>query len=209
MLTLKIVKPDDAMDWMTFVSSLVGSIAWPVAAFAIAFLFRSQIRKLLDRLRKLSVGDNSMDFSKELEEAEDTAKAIVAESAEALPSAPNALPLPDTRTQQLIALAPAMAVMDIWKPLERKIVKLAEPLALSRMKNRDGKTVPGARIGARILLDNGVITSATYSLVRDLNELRNRAAHSEDGVGRADALRFFTLAEELDRILDAIPEISN
>jgi hypothetical protein len=34
---------DDPIGWLDFIASLVGSVAWPLAAVVIAALFRSQI----------------------------------------------------------------------------------------------------------------------------------------------------------------------
>lgn len=48
-----------AMDWLTFIASIVGSMAWPASALLIAFLFRSQIKLLLERVSSVSVGDNT------------------------------------------------------------------------------------------------------------------------------------------------------
>ncbi|WP_156359710.1 hypothetical protein [Sphingomonas sp. Leaf28] len=205
MLTLKIVKPDDAMDWMTFVSSLVGSIAWPIAAFAIAFLFRAQIRKLVDRLKKLSLGDNSLDFGERLDEAE-------AEATTALPAAapePAGIGLPDARTAQLIALSPAAAVVDAWRSIETEVKKRALPLlpqyATAAVSNHGQLAF---RAAAKMLFQAGQITASTYSLLSDLNGLRNAAAHGDD-ITAADAVRFTMLAKQAHFFLegpDVVPD---
>lgn len=197
MLELTIGKADDAMDWLTFWSSVIGSIAWPLAAFGIAFLFRSQLRKLLDRIKKLSVGDNSVDFGEKLDEAE--AEAVTAIPANAPLPAP--LPLPDQRTQQLIALSPSAAVLDSWRLIERKTLQLAEPYYSGGATNRDGKRVATFRGAVKALFDMGMITSGTYSLLHDLQQLRNAAAHNDE-VSAADAVRFTTLAAEALLLLD-------
>ncbi|WP_106640107.1 hypothetical protein [Allosphingosinicella vermicomposti] len=198
MLELKIGKPDGAMDWLTFVSSLVGSVAWPIAVFAIALLFRVQIRQLINRIKKLSMGDNSVDFGEKLDEAEAEVVTVIPEGAA---PAPTALPLPNQRTQQLIALSPAAAVLDSWRVIERKTLKMAEPFYTAGSPNRDGKRVITFRGAVKTLFEIGMITSSTYTLLLDLQQLRNAAAHYDD-VSRADAIRFTTLAEEVLRFLD-------
>ena len=49
MFELKIGVADKAMGWMDFVSSLVGSLAWPVAAVIMAAIFHKQIARLFDK----------------------------------------------------------------------------------------------------------------------------------------------------------------
>ncbi len=202
-MELKIIKPDDAMDWLTFLSSVIGSIAWPIAAFAIAFLFRSQIRKLLDRLKKLSVGDNSLDFTEKLDEAE-------ADADTALPAAlpePEGLGLPDKRTAQLIALSPSAAVLDAWRGVETEVRKLANPLVVGITTSKPRPLT--FRAAVKYLFDAGRITGSTYALLHDLQQLRNAAAHGED-VSAADAIRFTTLAKQALFFLegpDVLPDV--
>lgn len=197
MLELKIGKVDGAMDCLTFISSLIESVSWPIAAFAIAFLFRAQIRKLIDRIKKLSMGDHSVDFSEKLDEAE--AEAVTVIPAAAAPES-EGLQLPDPRTQQLIALSPAAAVLDSWRVIERKTLKMAEPFYSGTSPNRDGKRVVMFRGAVKSLFENGMISSSTYTLLLDLQQLRNAAAHNED-VSAADAIRFTVLAAEVLRFL--------
>ena len=54
MLELKIGSTDEGMGWMEFVSSIVGSLAWPVAAVIVAAIFHRQIAGLLAKVRKLN-----------------------------------------------------------------------------------------------------------------------------------------------------------
>lgn len=185
------------MDWLTFISSLVGSVAWPIAAFAIAFLFRAQIRRLINRIKRLSVGDNSVDFSEKLDEVEADAGA----GAGAAAPAANAPLLPDQRTQQLIALSPAAAVLDSWRAVERKTLSLAQSFFSTEATYRDGRPIIAFRQAVKALFKRGMISGNTYALLFDLQQLRNQAAHNED-VSAADAVRFTTLAAEALRFLD-------
>ncbi|MFL6672916.1 MAG: hypothetical protein ACJ8LG_06470 [Massilia sp.] len=55
------------MDWMEFVSSMTGSLAWPVAAVAIVYGFRDGILKRLPDLSSLTLpGGISAEFKREL-----------------------------------------------------------------------------------------------------------------------------------------------
>ncbi|MVT29174.1 hypothetical protein GO496_14535 [Acidovorax citrulli] len=41
------------MDWLTFISKLIDSIAWPVAAVLLGLIFRKKLAELLPLLRKV------------------------------------------------------------------------------------------------------------------------------------------------------------
>jgi hypothetical protein len=195
MLELKIVKPDDAMDWLTFVSSLVGSVAWPVVIFATAFLFRRPISRLIDRIKKMSIGDKSVDFTDQLDEAEVDATATM------IPNMPPASddPAIDHRTAQLANLSPTAAVLDAWGKVERKALQLAEPIVAPSSSAQWGR-IP-FRAGVKALHHHGMITAGTFNLLGDLQQLRNSAAHGGD-VTVADAIRFTTLAKQALLLLD-------
>ncbi|MGB5908051.1 MAG: response regulator [Stenotrophomonas maltophilia] len=45
---------DGLAELLTSVSTLLGAVAWPIATFLIAFIFRSSIRQLLDNVGELS-----------------------------------------------------------------------------------------------------------------------------------------------------------
>lgn len=202
MFQIIVIKADEAMDWLTFWSSVIGSVAWPMAAFGVAFLFRRQLRKLIDRIKKLSLGENSVDFGEKLDEAE-------AEAAMAIPANAPAIiapPLPNERAQQLIALSPSAAVLDTWRVVERKTLQLAEPFYSGMSTNRDGKRIVPFRAAVKALFDHGVISRSTHSLLHDLQQLRNAAAHNDE-VSAAEAVRFMTLATEVLLLLDG-PDVT-
>jgi hypothetical protein len=69
-IEVKLATAEKSMDWLQWSSSLVHSLAWPVAAVIIAFIFRDQISGLLSKIRKLSWGDKVVDFAEKLDELE-------------------------------------------------------------------------------------------------------------------------------------------
>lgn len=50
------------MDILTFLSSLINSVAWPVSAFAISFVLKKPITDLLDRLKSAKHKDTELSF---------------------------------------------------------------------------------------------------------------------------------------------------
>jgi hypothetical protein len=58
------------VDWMEFVASVVGSLAWPIAVIVAAMLFRRQVGSLLDRLRRGEVLGAKWDFGEGIADVE-------------------------------------------------------------------------------------------------------------------------------------------
>jgi hypothetical protein len=217
MVEMKIgdAKADDAMDWLTFISSIVGSIAWPIAAFAIAYLFRLQIKALLSRIKTLRMGDNAVDFGEKLEEAEAVAGAVavaepVAEATIELgpvtQQPPATRPFPTEHTVWMEnRIMPAQlrgsaeyAILAEWHKLEAEVHEIAEPLFKNSLL---GERRPPFRSVARALLAEGIISSGTHSLLVELQELRNTVVHNPQELTRVDAIRFSTLAEQAHQML--------
>lgn len=90
MLKLEVGEAEQGMGWLEFIASVVGSVAWPIAAVAIAVLFRKQIAALLNKIRTLTLGDAVVDFSEKLDKVE-TAAETAPDLAEPAPLAPRPL----------------------------------------------------------------------------------------------------------------------
>ena len=62
------------MDWLTFISKIIESIAWPVAVVSILVLFKSPFSKVFLGLTNFKYKDLSMDFKRDLVELEEATK---------------------------------------------------------------------------------------------------------------------------------------
>jgi hypothetical protein len=194
MVELKIGTADQGMDWLQWSSSIVSSLAWPVAAVVIACIFRSQIAGLLAKLRKLSWGDKVLDFADKLDRIETVSQTTTpADNEQEYPA-----PLPDMRFQQLLAISPSAAILDAWKPIELRLRDLS-----SHYDSGIGLQ-PRALTTRRVmeqLYKSGAISSGVYEMLRDLQGLRNAAAH-QDEVTSTDAIRFQAFADKVMRALE-------
>ena len=54
------------MDWLTFMSTLVGHLAWPVLILILALVFRRHVVALIPLLRELEYGKLKVTFAREL-----------------------------------------------------------------------------------------------------------------------------------------------
>ena len=176
------------MGWFEFISSLVGSLAWPLAAVAIALMFRSQIAALLAKVRKLSWGDSSVELAEQLDKVEDNSRAVE-------PSLEAAVP--DQRFQQLLAISPSAAILDAWGTVERMLYQVGTD------QNLEAKILTQPLRIMDSLARNETISPTIYEMLRDLRNVRNSAAHQQE-VTVADAIRFHDLSEKVVRALDKI-----
>ncbi|WP_157089062.1 hypothetical protein [Novosphingobium capsulatum] len=193
MLELKIGAANAGMGWMEFVSSLVGSLAWPVAAVIIAAIFHKQIAGLLAKIRKLNWGEASVELAEQLDKVED--KARVAEAEAEIPALPEPIPVvPDDRFQSLLTISPSAAILDAWKPVERRLTDLGKQHYGNELKYSVSHKV------AERLAADGHLMSSVVSMVGDMRKIRNEAAHIKE-VSVTDALRFQELATQVMSLL--------
>lgn len=184
------------MDLLDFISSLVHSIAWPLAAVAIAFIFRVQIESLLKRIRGLSWGEAKLDFSEALDKLEDDTNSITRAAA-----APGGLPgfFPqqpaqlDQRFNALLALSPSAAILETWKGVEEAL----QGLAVRHQVSYDPKRPLDLALQ---LKDQSHLTVATMALIREMRKLRDGAAHHSN-LSAADALRFQEMARQVEAVI--------
>ncbi|OYX89762.1 MAG: hypothetical protein B7X90_06530 [Novosphingobium sp. 17-62-19] len=170
-----------AEDWFSWSVSLIGALAWPLAALVIALVFRRPLLTLLARLDELSWGDKAARFAHKLDRLESEAPPALAE-----PDGPEiALTGDHGRFIKLLDLSPNAAVLDSWSRVEEALQGLA--LAHSLASTDAAKA-------SRALQQRGVLPARTVGMIGEMRSLRNAAAHNQD-ISVSDALRFRNLAK--------------
>jgi hypothetical protein len=171
MLERKMGAADKAMGWMEFVSSLVGSLAWPVAAVIIVVIFHKQIAKLLAKVRKLNWGEASVELTCQLDKVEDKAREIEAQadSLSELIAHFKDERAPDDRFQSLLAISPSAAILEVWKPVERRLIQMAKTVY-----GNDAKYLLPRRAAEKLAAD-GAITPLVVQMVQDLQRIRTES----------------------------------
>src|SRR4051794_33073976 len=53
------------MDLLQFISTMTGHLAWPLAAVLLGFMFREQVRKLLDKMKSLKAPGIEASFAEQ------------------------------------------------------------------------------------------------------------------------------------------------
>ena len=157
------------MGWMEFVSSIVGSLAWPVAAVSTAAVFRKQLREVLGtRLHKIKAGPVEMElFDRALAETEAEVDPIPAQ-------ATTAGALGDGVAGELDSIvdtAPGAAVMEAHARVERRLREILDQAGVA--DTRPG----GVRQLARTAAEKGLIPRESVRAVEGITVMRNLAAH--------------------------------
>ena len=172
------------MDWLTFISKIIDSIAWPGAVILIALIFRNEIGKLLRLIRKLRHGDLEVTFGEELEKAREESEEL---------GSPIDTPAEIIRDQELLNLAknhPPAAVIEAWKDIEKELIQLG------RRKNQLQINRPH-QVFSQMRNDNEIGPTAG-KLYQRLRSLRNKAVHQSDfKLTEGQALEYVELASNM------------
>jgi hypothetical protein len=221
MLELKIGTAESGMGWMEFVSSMTGSLAWPVALVIVAILFRTHIVGLFRRVEEIGFGGATAKLGKELDKAEQIATTIPEPPAEP-ELEPPVLPSdavesertddyrernhhdikPANRPEQyfrineetfedLLGISSSAAILEAWAPVERALHRLARNNGWT--ERRSQRTSPAGL--AEDLANKGKLPITVVTMIAELQRIRGLAAHQGEVTTR-DAIRFKRLAEE-------------
>lgn len=178
------------MDWLTFISSLVRSLAWPVFALILALLFRDQILQFGSFIKKLRAGPIEAEFEHDLEQLRSLSPGRVdVVSARAGEE--------ETFLTELAERHPSTAILEAWTRLER-----AARVLLSSQQNEDSD--PGEVSTARLpelLVRVGLIDQPQVTLYHELRRLRREVARDLDPT-KESARTYVELCRALQSLLD-------
>lgn len=180
------------MDWLQFIASIIGSLAWPAAMVLVVLLLRRAILRILPRLRRLKYGDVEAEFGEKLEEAEEEIAELPAPT-----SLPKKLDHAVQRPEDVGDFSNNSAVFVAWLSVESAILNLA------RTANALAPNMPALR-AAEILLKRDLIDQATYHAIRDLAALRNIAVHPSEArlITQEEVDRFRGIANKVAAVLE-------
>lgn len=181
------------MDWVTFLSNLIDSLAWPSVVVVAVILLRRPLAGLLPLLRHAKYKDLEFHFGQKLDELERRADdADIPETAERpawVYESPDEWTFGDY-IERLAIVSPRVAISEAWRHVE---------LALRGSAERLGKPLPRHVVGvARLLRSEGWLPRDAVGLLEDLRVLRNQAVHARDfDLDTEQAIEFSKLAERL------------
>jgi hypothetical protein len=177
-----------AMNGLEFVSSLVESLAWPVAGVTIALVLRGPIaRALSGPVKRWKAGPSGLEVEY-WEHAIEAVRAELEESPE-VGSATRALAGVDGELARLVEASPRAAVMEAFARVEGELRTLLED------EENDLERLGAMRL-ARLAHAKGAISDETMRAIERMAVLRNLAAHGDAReIDRARAAEFLVLAD--------------
>lgn len=176
--------------WIRLVEELVkliGNLAWPTAAVAIASFFKKELAALLSRLKKGKWGGAEFEFENYVQEVD--AEADIPRAAEA----ENISPAAATRA----STDPRGAIVGAWIEVEDALFNLLRSRDLSPVSSSPQQT-KNTVSAIRAVQRAQALDSNWIALFHDLRALRNEAAHSTDFSPPPSAvIKYVQLAKEL------------
>ena len=195
------------MNWLSFFSAVIDSLAWPVAIIFIVFMLKKPLSTLLPMLRNLKYKDLELDFGKELRKIEDRAKQVL--PAESKPKLIKEKPK-ERNSAQIIKEAkrlfeefPEPAVALAWSAVEVELMEAINRTASSPDYPPHNSTLKTAMY----LKEAGYLGEEKIELINRMTNLRNIAVHGGRGMGLVsvdDAREFIALTEWLVKDLKGI-----
>ena len=148
---------------MDFIVRLVEAVAWPAAAVWLGYLFRADLRALLNRVSHLKYGEAEAMFEVGVEKiGEDVPRLPPPKTQEEL----EPISIKERELFELSERSPRAAVLEAWLEVEREIAVAATKLQLP----------PNDMVA---VLKHSDLTSEYVPTFQQLRALRNQAAHAD------------------------------
>ena len=175
--------------------AIIDSLAWPITILVIIFMSRKHLRSILPYVEQVKYKDFEVNFRKGLEDAKADAEEAGIELKASKEEKEEIL--------RLVEISPSSAVIESWKEIEiaarNKVVQLVK---------EEEKRIKAKRRPLSYLEIAGALIPSTARTIRDLQTLRNQAAHSENvQISKQNALEYVGLAKAIANQIDAITEL--
>ena len=157
------------MDGLTFIASIVKSLAWPTATVILVVLFKDHIVKLAPFIKKLKAGPLEAEFEREVNALKESTPVQAVSSPARLEAAAT-----ENFLFQLAELHPRSAILESWLRLE---AAARDALGSNTTGSQKGSYIPAARL-AEPLAQAGIISQGQVTLFHELRRLRNEVAHA-------------------------------
>jgi len=161
------------MDWKTFISNVIDSLAWPGVVVTIVFLLREKVGELIPRLKRFKHKDTEVEFTEAIAE-------LVQERGEAGIEDVESPRTGDYQDQfsflmRLADISPRSAVLESFRAVEAAAAKKAARL-YPEIESRHARSP----IEFQKMLKGKALSKMEYHQFNQLRKLRNEAAHAED-----------------------------
>ena len=171
------------MDQLSFIASIVSSLAWPTVVVIVAILLRKPMMRVAPYLRTLKYSDIELSFGQEVAEVQRVAEAK-------LPTQPESRHLPDTIWEEIMRLSearPRTAIREAWRRVETELTNLAKARTLEAAPS--AWSMPMV-LGA-LMFNAGIISDTQYTLLGRLRKLVSDAERAPIDTISADSAESF------------------
>ena len=199
--TAKACQPQQmGMDAKTFLATMTGHLAWPVATLLIAaalmWLLRKHVSKLVERLEELALpGGVKITLRKELDKGREQSETVIIDNIPGIQAQGSNPP------EQIVSLAqtfPEAAILESYKRIESELVSIRNRLGIEKRSNLP--TVMNELI-KRELLDYGAV-----EFFNTLRRARNSAAHA--GAEKVTPSQAMDYAQQVEAMLAVLKPVS-
>jgi len=152
------------MDYLSFVSEITKSLAWPIVTVVGIFAFRQEIILLIPRIKKAKIGNTEFEF--------DIPVSVLAEKYLETAQPPKIA----NREKELAATDPKRAVIETWMRIETAARRVFYKLGIAYT----GTPHTPFLSCVKELEDKGIVTFDESILVRELQILRNRVIQDRE-----------------------------
>jgi len=186
------------MDWLQFISSVVGALAWPLVAIFLLSLVRKRLGPLMERLIELKLpGGTEAKFKEHLAASSEEAEEV----ALGTPARAEHRAAPDRAFLELAKNSPSAAILQSWKDVEALLQQIRERLPGMQSRHRFESVV-------RRLVDQKLIDGSAERLYQNLRQARNTAVHTNDAanISQGEVLEYRDRVGALSNLLQGVLE---
>ncbi len=163
------------MDWLTFISKLVDSLAWPVAGVLLGLIFRKKILDLIPSLRRVKAGPLEAEFEVATRQVLESTADLASKQHTSEVSQTESKPRVEEAAAKLLTARsePTATIIEGWSTLDGELHKLGR---------QTGIVVDPLESQLKVylaIMESDVLPVGTKQLVQSLRELRNQVAHGK------------------------------
>lgn len=181
---------------MEYFVKIVDSLAWPIAAIWLGYIFRGEIKNLLERVSTLKYKDLEADFRDTLVEVETEAKKITAQDSD-----PSSMSDQNNeryyRLMRLSEISPRAAILEAWIEVESELFKLCDRASF-RTHNKNGFAL------VRDMVANDILPENIIPLIDGLRKMKNDAVHLPEFGFDDTGKRYLSVAIGISKMLETI-----
>lgn len=182
------------MDILTFLSSIINSLAWPIVTIAIVFILKKEISELLGRIKKIKHKESEIDLAFEINSAIKDANEVLK-----IPHVDQSQN--QERIQRLAEDSPRGAILDSWLTIEDAMQNYSDRYEIKNTSQFGPyEMIRNIRMH-NLELNN--LGEGVFEMLSKLRILRNDAIHRTDAEITPEVAKdYANLAERVRVILE-------